>query len=193
MQIGIDEVGRGCWAGPLVVGAVAFTADTDTSGLTDSKLLSAKKRSSIAGSIQATSICSLGWVSAQEIDRLGLTAAIRLAITRALAEMPAANDIIIDGAFNFLNPQANVRTMVQADKHVAAVSAASIIAKVARDTHMQQLAVAYAGYGFETNMGYGTARHRAAIQTQGITPIHRRLFRPISAVVEQAGCLYAGS
>lgn len=183
ITIGVDEVGRGSWAGPLVVGAVALASKID--GLKDSKELSKIQRTKLAELInkQAT-VCALGWVSPKEIDRLGLTRAIRLAINRALAKIEIDyHEIIIDGNFNFLANNDKARYLINADKTEPAVSAASIIAKVARDDWMANTAAKkYPVYGFESNVGYGTKQHIAALKINGICKLHRLSYKPIKAV-----------
>lgn len=184
MVVGIDEVGRGAWAGPLVVGAVVLGEHT-TEGLTDSKKLSAKKRQFLAGQIkdQADSI-GLGWISAETIDRYGLTVCLKLAAQKALAEISAPYDqIIIDGTFNFLEDP-SVTTMKQADLLIPSVSAASIVAKVARDYYMAtRLHNELPQYGFDKHVGYGTARHATALQEFGPSDVHRLSFTPVQKAI----------
>lgn len=176
-MIGIDEVGRGSWAGPLVVCAARLLHPIK--GLADSKTLSAKKRIEICDTIYKHADIGLGWVSADEIDDIGLSAALRLATTKALSELVIAPDeqIVIDGTVSFIPDYANVVMIPKADNTVEVVSAASIAAKVARDTRMYELAGQYSNYGFENNVGYGTAFHRQAILHYGTTTLHRRSFR----------------
>lgn len=175
-MIGIDEVGRGAWAGPLLVCAARLRSPVD--GLTDSKLLSAKKREYFAEIIKKQADIGYGWVLASEIDDIGLSAALRLATARAITEIApmASEEIIIDGTVNFA-PSYNVKTIIKADLTVPAVSAASIVAKVARDAHMAELAKKYPNYSFEKHVGYGTVLHKAAIKEFGYTPEHRRSFK----------------
>ena len=175
-MIGVDEVGRGAWAGPLLVCAARLRQPID--GLTDSKLLSAKKRQYYAKIIIKQADIGYGWVLASELDSIGLSAALRLATARALAELApnTAEVIIIDGTVNFA-PEYNSQTLIKADLSVPAVSAASIVAKVARDKHMAEFAKKFPNYGFEKHVGYGTAQHRAAIAQYGYTPEHRRSFK----------------
>jgi ribonuclease HII len=184
MILGIDEVGRGPWAGPLVVGAVVLGGEA-IDGLTDSKKLSKKRREELDTVIRENAAgFGLGWVSSEEIDEIGLSAALVLATKRAVEQVKAPyHEIIIDGTINFLahtSKGAYVTTMKKADQLVPSVSAASIIAKVARDAYMKQQSNVYPGYGFEDHVGYGTARHMTAIKEMGVTPLHRLSFKPFS-------------
>jgi ribonuclease HII len=183
MVIGIDEVGRGAWAGPLVVGAVALQQPVPA--LQDSKLLSKIKRAELAKEIyQAAEFAGLGWVSASEVDDMGLTEATRLACTRALMGAPQAAKIQIDGAVNFLADNPNCTTVINGDALIPAISAASIIAKVARDEFMAEQAKYYPNYSFELHVGYGTSKHVESIAAYGLTPIHRLSFKPIRKFLE---------
>lgn len=211
MILGIDEVGRGPWAGPLVVGAVILGeklvgGGTDGSGgfgdggsgvgwvaeLTDSKKLTPKKRAELSPLIlREAAATGLGWVSSEELDKYGLSASLKLATRRAVKQVLARkvkfDEIIIDGTGNFLvgTPlEGMVSTLKKADSLVREVSAASIIAKEARDEYMVRLAERYPGYGFEKHVGYGTAAHSAALKELGVCPEHRRSFRPIKAILE---------
>ena len=196
--LGIDEVGRGPWAGPLVVGAVIlgieFQQHESWQKLADSKQLTAKKRTELAPIIEeSASACGLGWVTSTELDRYGMTASLKLATRRAVKEVLKKkipfDEIIIDGTSNFLvgTPLADrVSVLKKADSLIKEVSAASIIAKVARDDYMIKLAQTYPGYGFEQHMGYGTAKHQQALKDFGPCPEHRRSFRPIQAFLETA-------
>jgi len=181
--VGIDEVGRGCWAGPLVAGAVLLS--TPISGLKDSKQLSKKQREKLAAEIQVQAAAfGTGWVSPAEVDELGLTAAVSLAMRRALGQIVDAYDeIIIDGNINFLIDNPKARALVKADATVPAVSAASIIAKVARDRYMTEAAAKYPAYGFDRHVGYGTALHLKNLRLHGLCDLHRRSFRPISEML----------
>jgi len=185
MIMGIDEVGRGPWAGPLVVGAVVLPDGVSIDGLTDSKKLSAKKRLELDAQIREVALgWGLGWVHADELDAVGLSGALKLATIRAAEAVKAPyHEIIIDGTINFLketNKGAYVTTLAKADLLIPAVSAASIIAKVARDTYMANQETVYPGYGFASHVGYGTAKHREALDKHGVTPLHRRSFAPIA-------------
>ena len=233
--LGIDEVGRGPWAGPLVVGAVILKSPetskdfllaaedsiAETSqplipiwdSLTDSKKLTKSRREELAPQIKKLSFATgLGWVSAKELDEIGLAAALRTAARRAVADclknagtknpeqyvggnqnikFPSdfpADEIIIDGTANFLRGtplEDRVTILKKADLLVKEVSAASIIAKVARDQYMiQNVAEKYPEYGFEKHVGYGTAAHQKALETYGPCPEHRATFRPVAKVLE---------
>ena len=179
MIVGIDEVGRGAWAGPLVVGAVLL-GTADISGLTDSKKLTKKQRELLDVEIrQKAQGIGLGWVSAKEIDRIGLSRALKLASRRAMAHIRREyEEVIIDGTVAFLDDP-RVTLMKKADLLVPSVSAASIVAKVARDKYMRHVDGVFPGYKFTGNVGYGTAAHRAAIEELGVTPLHRLSFAPL--------------
>lgn len=183
MILGIDEVGRGPWAGPLVIGAVVL-GDTEIEGLTDSKKLTKKRRDALDVIIRGEALgYGLGWVDASEIDAIGLSAALILATKRAVEQIKVPyHEIIIDGTINFLKDTTKkkyVTTLPKADLLVPSVSAASIIAKVARDNYMTEQAVLYPAYKFDAHVGYGTAAHRAAIDQYGVTPLHRLSFAPL--------------
>ena len=181
--VGIDEVGRGCLAGPMVAGAVILREPIE--GLKDSKQLSKKQRESLAIIIHKKALAvGLGWVNPSTIDKVGLTEALRMAMRQALAEIKAAYDvIIIDGQYNFLADNPKVQVVVKADSTVAAVSAASIVAKVARDQYMTELALTYPDYGFDRHVGYGTALHLERLKRYGISDQHRLSFKPVSALL----------
>ena len=184
MILGIDEVGRGPWAGPLVVGAVVL-GGASIDGLDDSKKLSKKRREALDIRIRAEAEgFGLGWVSAGELDTIGMSAALRLATVRAVEQVRCSyTEIIIDGTINLLEGTrkgAYVTTMPKADGLVPSVSAASIIAKVARDNYMNELAKTHPCYGFDTNAGYGVEKHRNAIDEYGVCSEHRLSFAPLA-------------
>ena len=180
MILGIDEVGLGPFAGPICVGAVIL-GGYENSELRDSKKLSAKKREKLALEIKKRALdAQVGWASRLELDELGRNAALKLAARRAVAKVTHAYDkVIIDGTIPLID-DLRVMTMPKADAKVPEVSAASIIAKVARDLYMTKLAEKYPEYGFEKHMGYGTKQHRAALAKHGITPEHRLSYAPIA-------------
>lgn len=193
--LGIDEVGRGPWAGPLVIGAVILPDHQKypwIAELTDSKKLSAKKREKLNEIIlKEAPATGLGWVSSKELDEIGLSSALRLAARRAVEEVQKKHvsftEIIIDGTQNFLvgtRLEKYVTHMPKADFLIKEVSAASIIAKVARDNYMCELAKKYPNYGFEKHVGYGTAAHKTALIKCGACPEHRFSFRPVAEIVK---------
>lgn len=184
MILGIDEVGRGPWAGPLVVGAVVLGGCVPE-GIDDSKKLSKKRREALADAIYETAqAVGLGWVSANELDQLGMSEALREATRRAvLAIHTPYHEIIIDGTVNFLSGtplEKYVTVSPKADSLFPSVSAASIVAKVARDRYMTKQDALYPNYGFAAHAGYGVARHRQAIEAYGVTPLHRLSFAPLN-------------
>ncbi len=191
MILGIDEVGRGPWAGPLVVGAVVL-GGASIEGLDDSKKLTKRRREALEIEIlERAAATGLGWVTATEVDEMGLSKALRLATIRAVQAVDMAkvayDEIIIDGTINFLSETSKgdfVQVIPKADALFPAVSAASIIAKVARDRFMEEQDIAYPGYSFGSHSGYGTAKHRAAIEELGVTPLHRLSFGPLKKYAE---------
>lgn len=181
LVLGIDEVGRGCLAGPLVVGAVAL--DLKISGLKDSKLLTRKRREFYSEIIfSKAKYTGLGWVSVQELDAIGLSSSLRLGAARALQGLTLDVDrVVLDGNYNYLSAICGAEAIIKADMTVPSVSAASIIAKVARDNYMIQLAEQFPVYGFETHVGYGTAAHLTALKEYGACIHHRKSFEPLKS------------
>lgn len=183
---GVDEVGRGCWFGPVFAGAVILPLEAGTAlaaaGLTDSKALTPRRRARLVPLIQAaTPTWALGQASAREIDRHGIRTATELAMLRALQRLPLRGAItpelvLVDGVLPLRCWAGPQQTIVRGDSHCLAIAAASVLAKEARDALIQRLAVAYPGYGLERHAGYGTAVHRQALLTLGPTPLHRRSF-----------------
>ncbi len=158
--------------------------------LTDSKKLTKKRRESLAElSLKEAPATGLGWVSARELDEIGISEALKLGARRAVSAVKDANvpftEVVIDGTVNFLSGtslEKYTTTLKKADFLIKEVSAASIIAKVARDHYMCELAEKYPSFGFESHVGYGTAAHRAAIAELGLTPEHRTSFKPIAKI-----------
>ncbi len=176
--IGIDEVGRGSLAGPLVVGVVSL--NWPLNGLKDSKKLSKKKREKLYSEILVGSEhASTGWVYPHEIDKIGLSKATTLAIYRAIRVIDDLKkyEIIIDGNFNYLTGFKNVKTIIKADDLYPCVSAASILAKVERDRYMYKISSKYPGYDLDANVGYGSSNHMKAIKKLGLSIIHRKSYK----------------
>jgi ribonuclease HII len=186
-MIGVDEVGRGCWAGPMLIVAARGTLKLPE-GLKDSKKLSKNQREKLQTDIKRTCDLGEGWVSAQEIDRLGLTDGTKLGVARALEAISADCDeeIIMDGTINYV-PESftNVLCMARADDLYPIVSAASIYAKVTRDDHMcGDVHEQFPGYGFDQHVGYGTALHTAALKLYGVCEAHRMSYKPVRLAAE---------
>ncbi len=188
--VGIDEVGRGCWAGPVVAGAVILPGNFDISKLVhwklgDSKVLNKRQRETADAGIRQIAVAiGIGWVDAATIDRVGITTAVKWAMERALEQISADYDeIIIDGNLNFMMDNPKARAVIKADASVPAASAASIVAKVARDSYMTEMTDNYPGYGFEKHVGYGTALHLERLKLHGVTSLHRQSFKPIQALL----------
>lgn len=191
LVIGVDEAGRGPLAGPVVAAACVLGPGVPD-GLDDSKKLSPKRRAVLEPQIQASCHWALGVVEAEEIDRINIFAATMLAMTRAVGDLLAAlgvepHEVLIDGN---MTPQGRhpdwrwpARAIVGGDGIEPCISAASILAKEHRDRVMRRHAQAHPHYGWDRNMGYGTAEHLAALQRHGPTPIHRRSFAPVAQLV----------
>lgn len=192
---GVDEAGRGPWAGPLVAAAVMLEAGAAPEGLDDSKRLSAPRRTALAAALEEAATAGraaigIAVVEAAELDRIGLGAANDAAMYRAVAALdggalgrPAA--LVLDG--RRVPPALNLpaRAIVGGDGKVSAIAAASILAKVTRDRLMDALDARHPGYGWATNRGYGTAAHAAALAELGPTPEHRRCFRPVARIAAE--------
>jgi ribonuclease HII len=183
---GIDEVGRGPLAGPVVAAAVILDPGNippELDGLDDSKTLSAAARARYAATIRTVGRIGIGAASVAEIDRLNILQATMLAMVRAVAALRVVPDAaLVDG--NRRPPLAcRVETLVGGDTLSLSIAAASVVAKVVRDRAMAALALRYEGYGWERNAGYPTKQHRAALLLHGATPHHRRSFAPVRAVL----------
>ena len=176
---GVDEVGRGPWAGPVVTAAVILDKATAPEGLNDSKKLSLKRREALFEQLQAAPH-AIGVASVEEIDRLNILNATYLAMQRAIHALPVKPGFaLIDGNRIPYDLPCPAWAIVKGDARSASIAAASIIAKVTRDRMMAELAKEFPGYGWETNAGYGVPAHREALSRMGVTPHHRRSFRPI--------------
>jgi ribonuclease HII len=177
---GVDEVGRGCLAGKVVAAAVILPEQHTIAGLTDSKKLSAKKRELLATQIKQQ---ALSWAiesaSIEEIDQLNILHASLLAMQRAVAKLTLKPDLVKVDGNQAPNLNCPVETIIGGDALVESISAASIIAKVARDQYMCQLDIQYPGFGFAAHKGYPTKIHLQALEKFGVTNIHRRSFKPV--------------
>ncbi len=186
---GVDEAGRGPLAGPVVAAAVILPLEPLIQGLNDSKKLSSAQRDTLEAEIYQHAVAwGLGWASPAEIDAVNILQATFLAMRRALQGLKVAPaQVLVDG--NRLPPQeglgfiASWEAVVRGDSREAAIAAASILAKTARDRYMQGAEQMYPGYGFAVHKGYGTARHMSALRRLGVTPLHRRTFEPVKSMV----------
>ena len=181
---GLDEVGRGCLAGPVAAGAVVLPPcpSPDLSEVVrDSKQLSARQRESAYEVIAKSALDrSVGWTTPAEIDRIGIVPSVRLAMRRALSQLrPAADGLLIDA---LTLPAVNLpqKSIIRGDSKSLSIAAASIVAKVERDRLMSKLSEEYPDYGFESHKGYGTQRHMAAIRKLGPCTLHRMSFSPLN-------------
>lgn len=183
---GVDEVGRGPLAGPVLAAAVVLSPDRIPDGLDDSKAIPRSRRPALAARIETLAQVGIGRAEVAEIDTLNILRAAHLAMCRALAALPCSADYaLIDG--NLLPRGLAMRgeAVVRGDARSLSIAAASIVAKVRRDAEMAALAQQYPGYGWERNAGYPTAEHRAALKSHGVTPVHRRSFRPVHDILWQ--------
>ena len=183
---GVDEAGRGPLAGPVVAAAVILDDLKPIAGLADSKTLSPRQRERLSAEIHARALCfSVAQASVEEIDRLNILQATLLAMRRAVMGLRLKpHKVLVDG--NRL-PTLDIvaEAVVQGDRKVPAISAASILAKVARDRWCLEIDAEYPAYGFAAHKGYGTAQHLLALQTHGATPWHRRSFSPVARVLSR--------
>ncbi len=184
--IGVDEVGRGCLAGPVYAAAVALSHHEWDQELTDSKLLSEDRREHWASRIQASEKFGIGIASVEEIEQLNILKASLLAMQRAVENLNVQKGIVlidgnqkIPGLMGF-----EQKTFVKGDLRLAPISAASIVAKVSRDQYMKSLAKVWPQYGFDIHKGYGTPQHRKSIQEFGVTDLHRKTFSGVKEHVQ---------
>ncbi len=184
---GVDEVGRGPLAGPVTAAAVILDTDRIPGGLDDSKKLTAARRDRLAAQIWDQAEVAIGHASVAEIDEINILRASHLAMLRAVQGLRSAPELaLIDGNMVPRDFGYPAETLIGGDARCLSIAAASIVAKVARDRIMTELSQSYPGYGWEKNMGYGTRVHGAALLDLGITPHHRRSFKPIHNILYQA-------
>lgn len=198
LVIGVDEVGMGPWAGPMLVCAFAAPSESWTlEGIGDSKDLSEKELVVLSKTLmrEHPNAFEVVWVSAEEIDTYGLgpmhLGAMERAVLQLIERVGIPDRVIVDGV---KNPLLGAECYAEADATFPAVSAASIIAKVARDEYMVRQSLEYPGYGFERHVGYGTALHRAGLLAHGVCPLHRRSVKTIKKLLaKEVPCLAPGS
>lgn len=184
LTCGIDEAGRGPWAGPVVAAAVILKPEDVPDDLADSKVMSAARRERAYEQILAKTTVGVGVASVSEIDRLNILQATMLAMIRSVEDLGVQpTQAVIDGNRVPEGLPCPARAIVKGDAKVPAISAASIVAKVTRDRLMVALAQQFPGYGWETNAGYGVKAHAAALEALGVTPHHRRSFKPIHKIL----------
>lgn len=183
---GVDEVGRGPLAGPVTAAAVVLDPNCIPNGLDDSKKLSAKKRLALYEQLLACADVSIAHASVAEIDEINILRASHLAMERAIAGLRCPPEhVLIDGNMIPRGLRLPATTLVKGDTRSLSISAASIVAKVCRDCVLVDLAQQHPGYGWETNMGYGSKRHMDALKNLGVTPHHRRSFKPVHNMLYQ--------
>lgn len=183
---GVDEVGRGPLAGPVTAAAVILDADAIPDGLDDSKKLTPRKREAVWDAILETADVSVAHASVSEIEELNILRASHLAMERAVAGLHMRPDhLLIDGTMLPRGLTIPATPVVRGDARSLSIAAASIVAKICRDRIMVDLAQQHPGYGWDTNMGYPSKSHRLALENLGVTPHHRRTFKPVHNMLYQ--------
>jgi ribonuclease HII len=183
---GVDEVGRGPLAGPVTAAAVVLDLNHIPEGLNDSKALSAKRREHVFSQIMQMAQVCIAHASVEEIDELNILRASHLAMERAIAGLKLAPDhVLIDGNMVPKGLTISNETIIKGDAKSISIAAASIVAKVTRDKIMVDLGQQFPGYGWEKNAGYPSKSHKEALQTLGVTPHHRRSFKPVHNILYQ--------
>ena len=187
MIAGVDEVGRGPLAGAVVAAAVILDPNNPIEGLIDSKKLTEKKRELLDVEIREKALSwALGRAEVEEIDQINILQASLLAMSRAVAQLSVIPELVLVDGNKCPDVPYPVEAIIKGDALIEAISAASIIAKVARDHEMEELDLVYPGYGLAKHKGYPTAMHRAALIELGVTEIHRRSYKPVRDVLEMA-------
>jgi ribonuclease HII len=177
---GVDEAGRGPLAGPVVAAAVIFRPEQRVPGVTDSKLLTVRQREELVVAIRRKALCiGVGAASSRDVDRLNVLEATHLAMRRAVARLSVAPDHVLVDGLPVGDLGVEHTAVVGGDSKSYTIACASIVAKTTRDRIMWRLAARYPDYGWETNVGYGTAEHVTALSACGPTPHHRRTFVPV--------------
>lgn len=181
---GIDEAGRGPLAGPVVAAAVILDPQAIPEGIADSKALTRAARTRLFSALADAALIGIGMASVEEIDRLNILQASLLAMARAVAALPSPPDCALVDGRHAPDLPCQAQTVIGGDARVLSIAAASVIAKVTRDRLMARLAFEHPGYGWERNMGYGTAEHLRGLTLRGATPHHRRSFAPVRACLD---------
>ena len=186
---GIDEAGRGPWAGPVIAAAVVLNQskmpDELRFGIKDSKVISSAKRERLFSLLRLYAEIGVGRAEVTEIDDTNILSATFVAMKRALQELSVSVDIALVDGNQAPNLPCQVETLVKGDSLSLSIAAASIVAKVHRDREMAMLAKTFPGYGWEKNAGYGTKEHREALARIGVTPHHRKTFSPVSKIISK--------
>ncbi len=185
---GIDEAGRGCWAGPVTAAAVILPANTaieiTLQGVNDSKKLKPNQRDTFSRIIKKSALAwGVGFASVEEIDQYGIVPATRLAVKRAISELSILPAHLLLDYLTLPDLCIGQTSLIKGDARSLTIAAASILAKTSRDETMKELAREYPQYGFDQHKGYGTAVHRKAMNEYGLTPLHRRSFKPVQVMI----------
>ncbi|OGY87344.1 MAG: ribonuclease HII [Candidatus Kerfeldbacteria bacterium RIFOXYA2_FULL_38_24] len=184
--VGVDEVGRGAWAGPIISCAIVMPLDHRVKNVRDSKELSPRKRKKVAAKIQEVAIsCSIGIVENTEIDEMGIVQANEESMIRAIRGLSVEPDYVLVDAFNLQSLSGVKQSAVaHGDATVYSIAAASIVAKVTRDQIMDELDRQFPKYGFDKHKGYGTEKHKRALDKHGVTQAHRLTFHPMKTMLK---------
>jgi ribonuclease HII len=181
---GVDEVGRGCLAGPVFSAAVILNNNINKKNIKDSKKIPYKKRLFLSSYIKNNSIYAIGIASVDEINKINILNASLLSMKRALSKLKFKPSLaLIDGPFAPKNAKIKCKTFIKGDEKIISIAAASIVAKVARDLFMIKLANEYPEYGWHKNFGYGTNEHMNGLKNFGVTKHHRKKFKPIHNIL----------
>lgn len=176
---GVDEAGRGPWAGPVVAAAVILDPDRIPANIDDSKALDEESRAYLFNRIMKVAIVGVGIAEVDRIDRDNILAATLWAMAQAIGQLGDTPKLVLVDGNKAPRVAMTTRTIIKGDAKCLSIAAASIVAKVTRDRIMTQMARDYPGYGFERHKGYGTPEHQAAIHKLGVSPLHRRSFKPV--------------
>lgn len=183
---GVDEAGCGCWAGPVYAAAVIFPLNARLGLVRDSKTLSETQRLRLADEIRNKATAwAIGTASAEEIDQLNIRRAAALAMKRAVESLSPAPQALLIDAFRIPGVDLPQKNIIRGDGLVKSIAAASILAKVTRDLHLDELDVQFPGYGFSQHKGYGTKEHQHALNTLGVCQVHRLSYAPIKLVLQK--------